>query len=524
MTVADIFELSMSYSYLLCVSGGKMLNREVKRVIFYTGSNTDEVQPGDLLMIRETFWDTYERENFWYHLREIPIAGILLHHRCCSERFFHYYSQWLEQLHHPVLVYDCPDGERFIASLRIALDGPDFYGAHVLHMFQADINKPRYGKNKLEFYLENLEQHLHKTVVFIPCENNQGGDKEPSQDNFMNWPQTTVASAPLQIPSCFWYDEKCCCVSPVKTASMTLGYLVIYGDPDGDTYYRRALELILEYLLPELALCMLADMERELTPDQDQTELLRSLFFGSKQGKASVAQAARLSGVRFQLPRIAIFLAGQAESEEQRAEVLQKLYQYIHKNCHVVFSSMVILDNHWCILGVQDFRISRGFMKESLLEAFSQFVRDEKTKWHFSVSSIASDLSEISRAKGEAEAAMRFGKVFDPESPVYFYDNYMIYHLFSRSIDNQVMVKLYEDVIKRVTIYDAEHKTALIETLRELVLSDFNMQVTADRLFIHRNTLYRRIERLKELLSLDFHSSRNCLILQIAVRLQQLFS
>ena len=205
-------------------------------------------------------------------------------------------------------------------------------------------------------------------------------------------------------------------------------------------------------------------------------------------------------GGRFQMARIAVALADEGDCEEDRWAVQQQFYKYLCDNAQVVFDSVVILNHRWCILGLRDARVSSGLMKEAILDAVSQF--HGNSACHFAVSSVAADLSEIGRIKGEAEAAMRFGKVFDPDLQIYFYDNYMIYHLFSRSIDNPVMIKLYEDVIKRVTIYDAEHKTSLIETLRELVLSDFNMQVTAKRLFIHRNTLYRRIEKLEELLDL----------------------
>lgn len=519
MTTADIYELSMSYSYLHCVAGEKMLNRQVKRVLFYTGANAEQVRPGDLLIIRETFWNTYGRENFLSNLQDILIAGILLHHRCCSGEFFYYYAQSLKQLNHPVLVYDCPDSERLLQALQIALDGPDFYGSHILKTFQGTIKKPAYGKAEQKSYLDCLEQLLNKTAVFIPKDESQRTKMDAISDEFVSWIQSVVAAPDFKLPSFHWYEDKCLCISPVRTARVTLGYLVIFGEPDGDTYYRRALELLLDFLLPELALCMLAVLEQALPQKQEPAQLLRNIFFGAKQDKIAVMQAA---GGRFQMARIAVALADEGDCEEDRWAVQQQFYKYLCDNAQVVFDSVVILNHRWCILGLRDARVSSGLMKEAILDAVSQF--HGNSACHFAVSSVAADLSEIGRIKGEAEAAMRFGKVFDPDLQIYFYDNYMIYHLFSRSIDNPVMIKLYEDVIKRVTIYDAEHKTSLIETLRELVLSDFNMQVTAKRLFIHRNTLYRRIEKLEELLGLDFQSSRNDLILQIAVRLQQLFN
>ena len=201
---------------------------------------------------------------------------------------------------------------------------------------------------------------------------------------------------------------------------------------------------------------------------------------------------------------------------------MQKLCNYFHENYYMVFDSMVVLDNQWCVLGVHDNQISPGLVKVSISEALAHFDGADRIVNHLAVSSVAADLSGFGRIKLEAETAMQFGKAFEPESQIYFYDDYMVYDLFSQSIDNRVMVRLYNDVIKWITQYDNENKTELMETLRTLVASDFNMQIAAERLFIHRNTLYRRIEKLRELLDLNSHNLQNYLMLQIAVRLQRL--
>lgn len=514
--------MSMSYSHLFCVAGEKMINRKVERVIFYTGSNIDQVRPGDLLMIREIFWDTYGQENFLYNLRQIPIAGMLLHHRCCTKQFFHYYAKWLEQLQHPVLVYDCDNSEDFLEAIRNALAGPDFYGSYILQLFQKAFTRQAYGKTRLKACLQCLEQKLNRTAVFLSKEEAQPQRAETISEDFLAWLQMISAEPDFRVPSFHWYENKCCCVAPVRTASGVLGYLVIFGISDGETYFLRALELLLEFLIPEMALCILADAERELPYGQDNTALLRRLFFGPRQGRTAVIQAAQAAGLPFQKARIAVISDGQGEGRMQKASALQKLYNFLNENYYMVFDSMVVLDSRRCILDIHDSRISPGLMRVSILEALEQFHGMDGAAERLAVSSIAADLSDLGRLKEEAEAALRFGKAFEPDTGTYFYDDYMIYDLFSRSIDNRIVVKLYDDIIKRVTIYDAEHKTALMKTLRALVMSDFNMQATAEKLFIHRNTLYRRIEKLKELLGIDFHSSQNYLILQIAVRLQQL--
>ena len=182
------------------------------------------------------------------------------------------------------------------------------------------------------------------------------------------------------------------------------------------------------------------------------------------------------------------------------------------------------INEEFYILGIRSNSRVYEELKESVDELMTAFALRIGHPIKAAVSSVAANLSELARVRTEAEVTMRFGRMFEPEANLYYYDNYIVYHLLSRATGNRVVIKLYDDIIRRITIYDAEHKTALVETLRVLAMSDFNMQQAAEKLFIHRNTLYKRIEKLSELLDMDFHSTGNYLIFQIAVRLQQLLS
>ena len=51
--------------------------------------------------------------------------------------------------------------------------------------------------------------------------------------------------------------------------------------------------------------------------------------------------------------------------------------------------------------------------------------------------------------------------------------------------------------------YDAKHGTYLLATLRALIESGLALQPAADALFIHRNTLQKRIHRIEQLLNVD---------------------
>lgn len=58
-------------------------------------------------------------------------------------------------------------------------------------------------------------------------------------------------------------------------------------------------------------------------------------------------------------------------------------------------------------------------------------------------------------------------------------------------------------MLRRLQEYDQAHSTALLHTLCVCLLQEQNLHATARQLFIHRNTLVYRLQRIRTLLQLD---------------------
>jgi DNA-binding PucR family transcriptional regulator len=70
--------------------------------------------------------------------------------------------------------------------------------------------------------------------------------------------------------------------------------------------------------------------------------------------------------------------------------------------------------------------------------------------------------------------------------------------------------------------YDAARGTALMETIRAYFASDGNVAAAAERLYVHPNTMYQRLERLDRLLGRDWRTGERALDLRLALRFRQL--
>jgi sugar diacid utilization regulator len=65
----------------------------------------------------------------------------------------------------------------------------------------------------------------------------------------------------------------------------------------------------------------------------------------------------------------------------------------------------------------------------------------------------------------------------------------------------------FEETVAPLAAYDEQYETELVHTLETFLDADGNVAGTAERLFTHRHTVRYRLERVKELTSLDVGST-----------------
>ncbi len=159
---------------------------------------------------------------------------------------------------------------------------------------------------------------------------------------------------------------------------------------------------------------------------------------------------------------------------------------------------------------------------EKLIQDLKKSFKDEE--FTIGISKICNSLKYLNLAGEEANFALKIGKKLNNRiSDVYFYDDYMIYHLLYEISSHPTLTKLYKNTILRIKKYDIENNSELLKTLEVLIKCDFSISQTSDKLFIHRNTLYKRVNKINDILDSDIDKSESRLILQIALKLNEIF-
>jgi purine catabolism regulator len=75
----------------------------------------------------------------------------------------------------------------------------------------------------------------------------------------------------------------------------------------------------------------------------------------------------------------------------------------------------------------------------------------------------------------------------------------------------------FRKLVEPLEAYDSERGSDLLRTLRVFFAANGNASEAADRLFLHRNSLLYRLDRVEELTGLDLRDSRSRLALQLGL-------
>jgi purine catabolism regulator len=116
------------------------------------------------------------------------------------------------------------------------------------------------------------------------------------------------------------------------------------------------------------------------------------------------------------------------------------------------------------------------------------------------VSSFVKESTMLKKAYTEAYIANEVGKKIYKKESITFYDDLGIYK-FLRLVDKEDILK--DENIRCIYEYDKKHNTNLIETLEVFMDNNGSIKKTAEKTFMHPNTVKYRLNKIKELVGED---------------------
>ena len=137
------------------------------------------------------------------------------------------------------------------------------------------------------------------------------------------------------------------------------------------------------------------------------------------------------------------------------------------------------------------------------------------------IGTIAGHLRELADAYKEAQTAIDVGKVFDTEKSIINYENLGIGRLIYQLPTTLCEIFLSE-VFKKSSIDALDQETLF--TINKFFENNLNVSETSRKLFVHRNTLVYRLEKIKKLTGLDLRQFDHAIVFKVALMVRKYLS
>ena len=131
------------------------------------------------------------------------------------------------------------------------------------------------------------------------------------------------------------------------------------------------------------------------------------------------------------------------------------------------------------------------------------------------------NIKDLASSFKEAQIAMEVGKVFDTEKQVISYDHLGIARLIYQ-LPTTLCEAFLREVFKQDSIDSLDSETLF--TIQRFFENNLNVSETSRGLFVHRNTLVYRLEKIKKLTGLDLRKFDDAIVFKVALMVKKYLS
>ena len=137
------------------------------------------------------------------------------------------------------------------------------------------------------------------------------------------------------------------------------------------------------------------------------------------------------------------------------------------------------------------------------------------------IGTVGQHLRELADSYKDAQTAIDVGKVFDTERSIINYENLGIGRLIYQ-LPNTLCTIFLDEVFKKSAIDSLDQETLF--TINKFFENNLNVSETSRKLFVHRNTLVYRLEKIKKLTGLDLREFDHAIVFKVALMVRKYLS
>ncbi|WP_326974885.1 PucR family transcriptional regulator [Caproicibacter sp. BJN0012] len=281
--------------------------------------------------------------------------------------------------------------------------------------------------------------------------------------------------------------------TPILISSVIVGYFSVYLRPE-----EYLPETLIRYL-PQIANQISLQMQKQDFYTINKANYYTNLFSNllSENCDPNGKWEERICAFGYQLKDIKYILVADIPKSIRDSYGIQELSKALQS----IFENSIFIIQNSQIIYLASYDDCSNPLK-TILAKCAEFMDSMILK--VGISSSFTSIDGVREHTMQARAAIEVGEIFDPQINVYPYDRYrlkyMVYKLSSKFDISMFCLPQLTTLLD----YDKKHNSQLTYTLFIHLSNPHTPASACKRLHIHKNTLYFRLDKIKEITGLDF--------------------
>ena len=259
--------------------------------------------------------------------------------------------------------------------------------------------------------------------------------------------------------------------------------------------------------LGELAVCQVRSLLESYASGKDKNAFMQRLLQGNVEPEEMNTQAKQLR--ISQVSRRTLFLVDlRGSADENAIAMIRNLFSSRTKDYVTTIGSNIVIVKELLSTETPEDIAATAMTLSDMLST------EAMTMAWISYGSICNSLNELPRIYQEAHTAMEVGRIFSPEKNIFSYERLGIGRLIYL-LPAEICEMFVKEVFGKEKPQKLDDET--LTTIRTLFENNLNLSETARQLYVHRNTLVYRFEKLQKKYGLDVRSFEDAMTFKLAM-------
>lgn len=528
LTINDVLKRE-SFAKAKVIAGEKGLNKPMKWTHIIETGDFEHLINGGELILTTGIWteeDKLEASKFIEKLIDRQAAGI------CIELGTHIHSissetKYLADEHDfPVIVFE--ETVKFVEitqDIHTLIINKHHHQLSQLSRLSDTFYHLSLAPNGITKILQELNKNLRKNIFLLTDDNSYYYPpelilrKKPLVETLFNKLEKSMSSEKV-----IAIDEKAFAIQSVKGLGQTWGYLCVQTDT---TQSDNFLYSVMDRAALSIAQIFVRNKTIEERKQHAEDEVVQKLIDGKHVNSNELKKLFYPSGKNMYF-RIMLIHNSRMEKNidvQEWEEIRLQLALIIRTTFKQFgfFPSLLVKKDEIVIIAAY---ISDEKKEER--EQFHQVINHIQSKvqhenfhgkhCHFGLSKVHQDLYDSTDAYQQAKNALTVQK--NKLSKSQFYEDIGVYRLLSSLQEIPEMENLTNDYLQPLIEYDRKTNSELIRTLEVYLECNGQKKETSEKLFIVRQTLYHRLNKIGELIGEDFMEPEKRLALELGLKIR----